>query len=175
MRVAFTTFAILKKPYGNPEVQGFDDRTPSVFDEAEDSEGFIARAKELSGSELANFNRDWGEWGKFDVPCFYNFGRTDETDQRASTLSLWKDLSSVYRFVYSGLHLEALKKRSEWFLKPEWPTYAVWWVDEDYVPQWKEACEKLEQLHFDGATASSFDFKHPFDESGQSIEPSLLR
>lgn len=109
-RVAFTTFAILKKPYGDPEVQEFDDLTPPTFEEAEGSPGFLARAKEDPGqSHITNFDRDWGEWGKFEVPRFYTGGRTDETDSRASTLSLWADLESVFAFVYSGIHRSTLK------------------------------------------------------------------
>jgi hypothetical protein len=170
MRVAFTTFAILKKPYGNPEVQEFDDRTPIVFGEAEGSPGFIARALEVSGSELSNFERNWGEWGAFAVPRFYTYGRETNTDQRASTLSLWKDLPSVLRFVYSGLHLEALKKRAEWFLKPEWPTYAMWWVADDYIPKWQDACRNLERLHDEGPSPDVFDFKVCFDEHGNQVD-----
>jgi hypothetical protein len=169
MRVAFTTFAILKQPYGHPEVQEFDDRTPYVFKEAESSPGFIDRAKELNGSELSNFERDWGLWGRFCVPRFYTFGRETSTDQRASTLSLWKDLPSVFNFVYKGLHLEAFRKRSEWFMKPQWPTYAIWWVADDHVPQWQEACQKLEQLHDKGASPDVFDFKKPFDQYGNPV------
>ena len=175
MRVAFTTFAVLKQPYGHPEVQEFDDRTPDVFSEAENSPGFIARAKEVSGSELSNFERDWGAWGPFCVPRFYRFGRDTHTDQRASTISLWEDLPSVFNFVYSGLHLEAFKRRSQWFMKPEWPSYAMWWVADDHVPQWQEACEKLEQLHDQGASPRVFDFKNAFDEFGNPINIQSLR
>jgi len=175
MRIAFVTFAVLKQPYGNPEVQEFDDRTPDVFLEAEGSPGFIARAVEVSGSELSNFVRDWGKWGKFAVPRFYTWGRETHTDQRASTLSIWEDLGSVLRFVYAGLHLEALKKRSEWFQKPQWPTYAIWWIPDDYIPTWREAAEKLEKLHDQGASPEVFDFKTCFDANGNRVDPSAYK
>ncbi|MFF5439067.1 DUF3291 domain-containing protein [Streptomyces achromogenes] len=166
-RVAFTTFAILKKPYGHPEVQEFDDRTPPTFEQAERSPGFIARAKEDPGqSHLTNFERDWGEWGRFDVPRFYTGGRTDETDSRASTLSLWTDLDSVFSFVYTGLHRSTLSKRHEWFLKPEWPSYAAWWVSDDTIPTWADACERLEHLHDHGPSPVAFTFRRPFAADG---------
>ncbi|MEU7635292.1 MULTISPECIES: DUF3291 domain-containing protein [unclassified Streptomyces] len=172
-RVAFTTFAILKKPYGNPEVQEFDDLTPPTFEEAENSSGFIARAKEDPGqSHLTNFERDWGDWGKFDVPRFYTGGRTNETDSRASTLSLWTDLDSVFSFVYTGLHRSTLSRRHEWFLKPEWPSYAMWWVSDDTIPTWSDACHRLEHLHDNGPTPVSFSFRRPFDSDGT---PTRLR
>lgn len=169
MRLAFTTFAILKEPYGHPTVQEFDDRTPNVFLEAENSPGFIARAVEKGEKGLSNFEQDWGAWGPFCVPRFYTLGRETGTDQRASTLSIWKDIPSVRQFVYNHLHVSALRKRSEWFKKPEWPTYAAWWISDDHIPQWQEACQKLEQLWDDGPSPQVFDFKHCFDEKGHPI------
>src|SRR5918995_2013701 len=144
-RVAFTTFAILMKPYGTPETQGYDDLTSAAFEAAEDSPGFIARAKETPDqSHLTNFVRDWGEWGRFDVPRFYTGGRTDETDSRAGTLSVWTDVDSVLSFVYTGFHRMLLRRRHEWFRKPEWPSYAMWWVSDDAYPTWTDACYRLE-------------------------------
>jgi hypothetical protein len=169
MRVAFTTFAVLRAPYGASEVKGFEERTEPVFQEAENSPGFIARAREVSSSERSNFQRDWGAWGEFCVPRFYRYGMTDATDQRASTLSIWTDLMPVYRFAYSGLHQEALRKRKEWFLEPRWPTYAIWWIEDDHVPQWEDAANRLESLFDNGPTFESFDFKRCFDSQGAVI------
>lgn len=173
MRLAFTTFAILHEPYGHPDVQEFDDRTPYVFAAAEMHAGFIARAVELDQSGNSNFERDWGAWGPFQVPRFYTLGRTAGTDQRASTLSLWQDLQSVFDFVYSGLHLGALKKREAWFKKPEWPTYACWWVGDDETPTWADASARLEHLHDHGPTPRAFTFHRCFDEAGRpaSVRP----
>ena len=121
--LAFTTFAIMKAPYGEPVVKGFEDLTPLVFAEAEKSPGFVARAKEIDDqSHLSNFERDWGVWGKFAVPRFYDGGYEIATDTRASTLSLWSDIDLVHTFVYRSLHRTALGKRQEWFRKPEWPS-----------------------------------------------------
>ena len=61
--IAFSSFSIMKKPYGDPVVAGFEALTPPVFKVAEKAEGFIARAKEIDDLEhLGNFERDWGEW-----------------------------------------------------------------------------------------------------------------
>jgi hypothetical protein len=166
-RVAFTTFGILKKPYGNPEIQEYDDLTPDAIEAAERSPGFIARAKEdPEQSQLSNFERDWGEWGKFDVPRFYTGGRTTETDSRASTLSLWNDLDSIFSFVYTGVHRSTMRRRNEWFLKPEWPSYAIWWVADDTIPTWSDSRYRLEHLYDHGSTAVSFGFRHPFAPDG---------
>lgn len=176
-RVAFTTFAIMKGPYGSEVVRGFEERTPSVFAAAEQSDGFIARAHELDDrTDLTNAEREWGAWGPFVTPRFYEGGHTLATDSRASTASLWRDLASVHRFAYGGVHREALAGRQQWFLRPEWPTYAIWWVDDDHVPSWREACDRLEHLHDHGSTPTAFDFRHPFDEHGVPVRvPRLVR
>jgi hypothetical protein len=169
--VAFTTFAVMKDHYGTEVTRGFEERTPAVFAAAERSEGFVARAKELDDrADLTNGQRDWGAWGPFHTPRFYTGGHTMETDTRASTLSLWRDLASVRRFAYAGLHREALRRRKEWFVSPEWPSYAVWWVGAQHIPTWREASERLEYLHDHGCTPAAFNFRRPFDEHGNVIE-----
>lgn len=175
MRVAITTFAILKQPYGHPEVQEFDDRTPDVFLEAEQSDGMIERAKEIGGASLSNFERDWGKWGAFCVPRFYQFGLATGTDQRASTLSVWRDLPSIFGFAYRGKHLTAFRRRAEWFLAGDWPTYAMWWIDDDHVPQWREACDRLEYLHDHGSSPQAFTFERCFDEHGRRLDRTSLK
>lgn len=162
-RLAFTTFAIMKGAYGDPVVRGFEKLTPPVFKKAEQAAGFIDRARELDDQdELTNFERDWGVWGKFAVPSFYDGGFETATDTRASTLSLWESIEAVWAFAYGGLHERALVQRHKWFRKPEWPSYAMWWVADDHIPTWAEAVERLEYLHANGPTPRAFDFKQRF-------------
>jgi Domain of unknown function (DUF3291) len=171
-RVALTTFALMKQAYGHPEVQGFLNRSPAVFREAERSPGFIARAPvvPLDEGRAGTVERAWGSWGPLRVPRYYPGGRTARTDSRASTLSLWTDLSSALRFVYkSPFHREALQRRQEWFLKPEWPSYALWWVDDTHTPTWEEACTRLEHLYDHGTSPVAFTFKSAFDANGSSL------
>ena len=169
-RLAFTTFAIMKAAYGNAVVHGFEALTPGVFRRAEQAPGFIDRARPVDDHEhLHNFDRDWGAWGRFSVPRFYDGGFETATDTRASTLSLWESVEAVRQFAYSGLHNTALRQREKWFRPPEWPTYAAWWVDDGYVPTWEEACRRLERLHDHGPTPEAFDLRNPFDSSGHPI------
>lgn len=168
-RLAFTTFAIMKGPYGDPQVAGFEALTPAVFLKAEEAPGFIARAHELDdNSHLTNFERDWGDWGSFCVPRFYDGGFDTANDTRASTLSLWDDIDAVKVFAYSGLHKRALDQREKWFRKPDWPTFAMWWVADDQVPIWTEACAMLEHLHDHGPMQTAFNFTHSFAKPGSA-------
>lgn len=166
-RLAFTTFGIMKEPYGTDISRGYEELEPSVDSAVLACPGLIARAEAVDdGTDRSNFERDWGEWGTFCVPRFYQGGRTRESDSRASTVSLWRDIQSVYEFSYSGIHRETLMKRGQWFLRPEWPSYAMWWVGEDEHPTWRDACVRLENLHDRGSTPKAFDFKRPFHPDG---------
>ncbi|MBP0460146.1 DUF3291 domain-containing protein [Streptomyces montanisoli] len=170
MRVAFTTFAVLKNPYPHPDNDDFNELEPLVFGASGTSAGFVARAEAVGGARTrwTNFGRDYGEWGAFHAPAFYTGGRTDETDARASTLSLWTDLESVQAYAYSGIHLHALRNRGKWFVRIPHRLYAAWWVADDAVPTWREACERLEHLDEHGSTPYAFDFRDAFDADGRS-------
>jgi Domain of unknown function (DUF3291) len=47
------------------------------------------------------------------------------------TLTVWKSLLSLYRFNYSGLHMQALRDRNKWIElhQEKQPTYVVWWTE----------------------------------------------
>ncbi|MFE4522962.1 DUF3291 domain-containing protein [Cytobacillus firmus] len=90
------------------------------------------------------------------------------------TLTLWKDLQSLYRFTYSGLHRQALQERNKWFdpLQERQPNYVIWWSDMLSNVSWKEAFKRYDSYIQHGPDSFAFDFKHPFDEFG---EPAALK
>jgi hypothetical protein len=155
-RLALYNFGIFRKPSDDPANQGFHDRNEPNFLAAEAGDGFIARS---------GYDGDPGpeSWGRQVFPRFY-VERGDGSSP--STLSLWEDLSSPMAFAYSGIHAEALKHGRQWFLKPAWPPYVLWWVDCNHTPTWQEGVARHEFLHDNGASAFAFDFKSPFDEDG---------
>ncbi len=99
----------------NPVNQGFRDREPANLEAVERAPGFIGRAG-YAGEP------DGESWGVQVYPRFY----VERGDGRApSTLSLWADLESLMAFTYSGLHAEAMRHASEWFLPKSWPPYLL--------------------------------------------------
>ena len=154
-RIAFYTFGILREAFGHEQVQPFWDKTPAVFEAAENTEGFVDRVR-VGGAS----------------PHFYDEQRFPATPpgtpgtRAPATLSLWTDLESIYAFVYRGLHGDAFRKRKEWFVRAEWPTYVAWWVDDDHMPTLEEAVERHRYIHENGATPYAFDFRASFDEAG---------
>ena len=161
-RVAFYTFGILHEHRDHPQTKGFVDRSPNVFESAENSQGFVDRSK---GIRRDGPHEDGPHWG--DPQARPRFFVEDQHPGAPATISLWDDLESVYSFAYYGRHAEALGKRKEWFVSPEWPTYVAWWVEDGHIPTRQDASQRLEHLHDHGSTPHAFDFKTPFDAAGQ--------
>jgi hypothetical protein len=160
-KLAFMTIGLLHAPTGDPQVQGFVDRIDENFSQAAESEGFLGRSVWQDDTEQHS-------WGPQTVPEF--FQKDEWIGRRPATLSLWQDLESVFAFAYHGVHGEALSKRKEWFVKPEWPTYVAWWVSDDHTPSWEEAVEHYEHLQVEGPTPQAFDFKQSFDSHGRPLK-----
>ena len=157
-KIAFFTFGVLREPEDHPQSQGFVDRAGPTFEVAEASEGFVDRSMFDEETELES-------WGDRVPPRF-----TSDDEPWEVSLSRWDDLESIFAFAYSGFHSENLRRRQEWLVNPQWPSYAAWWVADDHTPDWHEANERLERLHDQGPSPHAFDFKRPFDADGRPIE-----
>ncbi|WP_407542435.1 DUF3291 domain-containing protein (plasmid) [Deinococcus radiomollis] len=136
------TSGLLHEPMGHPRVRGFVQRIPGVFDAATASEGFLG------------FPAEQG----------------DDTGRASTTLSVWRDLESVFAFSYAGVHAEALVKRQEWFVPSEFPGYAAWWIPDDQEPSWSEALDRFDRLCHAGPGMHAFDFKHALGSDGQPYQ-----
>lgn len=157
-RVAFFTSALLQAPFDSDHSKGFRERSEAVFVAALDAPGYLASAFSDPATD--------GRWGEVQVPAEY---RTDEFTMRvAQFYTLWRDLESVYAYAYNGLHAEALSKRKEWFVSRPRLSYVIWWVDDDTVPTWDEACARYARVHQIGSSPEAFDFKHPFSADGRT-------
>ena len=169
-KLAFYTFAALEEAFRHQHSRGFVDRITGVFEFAEQASRFVGRA------DSARHEGQDAQWGdplattRFDAR--ERDARRDNSlevspdNHEAATLSLWDDLESVYVFAYYGRHAEALKKREDWFVKPEWPSFVALWVENVQIPTWEDACSRLELLNDEGLTPHAFDFKTRFDSAG---------
>lgn len=160
-KLAFMTVGILREPVGHEQVQGFVDRAPSVYQSADESEGFHARSIRDMGTYLHS-------WGEVKLPACYPQPMPNE--RIAATLSLWADLESVAAFSYHGPHGEALTKRRDWFDKTNLPVYVAWWVSADHAIDWTEGCDCIDRLYQGGPTAHAFNFASPFDCEGRPCQ-----
>ncbi|MBV7504970.1 DUF3291 domain-containing protein [Bacillus sp. sid0103] len=86
------------------------------------------------------------------------------------TLTVWKNLQSLYRFTYSGQHKQALRDRSKWMepYQEKHLSYVVWWTEKVKDVSWVEAFKRYNYYIQHGSTPFAFDFKHLFDEKGET-------
>ncbi|MCI2256141.1 DUF3291 domain-containing protein [Domibacillus sp. PGB-M46] len=86
------------------------------------------------------------------------------------TLTVWKNLQSLYRFTYSGQHRDALRDRSKWMepYQEKHLSYVVWWTEKLKDVSWEEAFKRYSYFIQHGPTPFAFDFKHAFDERGDT-------
>jgi Domain of unknown function (DUF3291) len=165
-RIAISTCAVLRHPYDHPTIEPFEELTTRVYVAAEPHPAFVCRADNADDwAGLAEPGRDWGRWGQPALPARYAAEFGDGPYRAAQTLSIWRDLDGVRDFVYSGLHVTALRRRHEWFQPVGWPTYVVWWVD-GVLPTWQDAAHRFDLLAQHGPSAQAFDLRHPFDAPG---------
>nr|WP_280859689.1 DUF3291 domain-containing protein [Pararhodobacter sp. SW119] len=158
--MALYTFGMFAEPAEDAANDGFHHLNDMVLASVDRAEGLVARSGYASDPGPAS-------WGPEVYPRFY----TERGDGWSpATLSLWTDLEAAFAFTYSGLHVAAVKRGREWFVKPAWPPLAMWWHAGPDHPTWAEAVRRHEHLHDAGPTPTAFTFKAPFDESGAPMK-----
>ncbi|MGW8697248.1 DUF3291 domain-containing protein [Streptomyces eurythermus] len=166
--LALYTFGVLKSPLADPApaTQEFYAIGAAVYPEIGRRPGYLAHAEAADGARGEFFEADWGAWGEFAVPAWYDKGRTAETTALATTLSLWTGLRPAFDAVYTGLHREALNRRHDWFERSAHPNYVFWWVADGVIPTWQDGVARLEHLHQHGSAPHAFTFRHSFTPDG---------
>ncbi|OKI10159.1 hypothetical protein A6A06_06050 [Streptomyces sp. CB02923] len=166
--LALYTFGVLKSPLADtgPLTREFYDRGEAVYRKISQHPGYLARAETAEGERGLHFGADWGPWGEFVVPAWYDKGRTVETTALAATLSLWTGLRPAFDAIYTGLHREALNRRYDWFERSGHANYVCWWVSDGVIPTWQDGVSRLEHLHDHGSVPHAFTFHHSFSPEG---------
>ena len=154
--VALMTIGLLRAPWGDPLVRGFEERIDEVFATAAASPGFVARIGAVERGAL--------DGGPHVFPPA--FAGPEDEDRLALTCSVWRDPESAFAFSYRGIHGAALRDRHAWFSKVDAPSHVAWWIDEGHVPTWAEAAERYAELASSGPSARAFGFRSPFDADG---------
>lgn len=86
-----------------------------------------------------------------------------EDDERfIVNLTVWTDLESLQHFATRSGHGMYLRRRREWFERPEEATTVLWWIEEGHLPSLAEAAERLAVLRREGPSPAAFDFKSSF-------------
>ncbi len=81
-------------------------------------------------------------------------------------LSVWESVEALRGFTYRSAHLEAMRRRREWFVAPDGPHLVLWWVPAGHLPTFEEAWERLDRLASHGPGPEAFTLREPFPASG---------
>ncbi|WP_163103516.1 DUF3291 domain-containing protein [Peribacillus alkalitolerans] len=147
--VSIYTVGRLSQPYDHPATRDFFQVGNEVFRQASKS-GHLIEAFSSNGVSFPEAIKGEG------LPIL--------------TLTVWKNLQSLYHFTYSGKHKQALRDRSKWMepYQEKHLSYVVWWTEEVNDVSWEEAFERYNYYILHGPTPFAFDFKHAFDEKGET-------
>lgn len=139
MHLAQINIALLKAPLDHPSIKDFVDNLDRINALAENSPGFIWRLKGEENNATA-------------IKVFDN-------DYLIINMSVWKDMESLFQYVYHSDHVEIFKRRKEWFEKIDDMHMALWYIEEGAFPTPEEGKERLEYLQQHGASDYAFTFK----------------
>ncbi|MFC9845772.1 DUF3291 domain-containing protein [Streptomyces sp. NPDC060223] len=169
-QLALYTFGVLKRTTRSPGrlTQEFDEFVGAIYGGMEHIPGYVTHAMPTDFGEGAYFDWDFREWGEFVAPNWYEKGRGPETTALAATMSVWADVQSAYKFVYTELHRTALNRRYDWFEKTGHPSHALWWVTDGTIPTWEDAVPRLEHLQDHEPTPYAFTLQNAFTSDGAS-------
>jgi len=84
-------------------------------------------------------------------------------------LSVWESLESLRAYVYRSAHLDALRRRREWFRHPDGPYAVLWWIPAGHLPTVAEAAERLARLADEGPGPAAFTFREAFAPPGGPV------
>ncbi|GAA3251169.1 DUF3291 domain-containing protein [Streptomyces lavendulae] len=130
--------ATLRHPLDDPRIAPFVELIDPVNASADGAPGFVWRLTE-DGEADATGLRPAGE----DVIV---------------TLSVWETREALWEFVYRSGHLEAMRRRRDWFERHVEAHLVLWWVPAGHLPTIGEALERLADLRADGPSPHAFTF-----------------
>jgi hypothetical protein len=140
--LAQLNIAKMLAPLDSPVMADFVNNLDRINALAESSEGFVWRLKddENNATSIKIYNDDF----------------------LIVNMSVWKDIDSLFGFVYQTQHLDIFKRRSEWFENMKNMHMALWYIEENHRPTIIEAQERLDYLRANGDTPFAFTFKKRF-------------
>lgn len=147
--LAQLNIARLRYPIDAPETQGFVVELEPVNALADEAPGFVWRLQTDDGDATSI--------------------RLFEDDLMIVNLSLWESLESWRDFVFSGRHLDVMRKRRAWFERMAAAYSVMWWVPAGHVPTPDEAVQRLELLRESGPTPQAFTMRQAFSPSGEEV------
>jgi Domain of unknown function (DUF3291) len=141
--VAQVNIALPREPLDSPALAEFVANLEPVNALADGAPGFVWRLADETGDATSI--------------------RAFDDERLIINMSVWESIEALWEFVYSGRHLEVMRRRREWFTR--WATsgyMCLWWIPAGHVPTTDEAKGRLEHLEEHGPTPHAFTFKERY-------------
>lgn len=135
---------ILRHDWDDPRVKDFVDGLGLVNGVARRSPGFVWMLGEAE-MDAAQNDPD---------------GPLGGNPRTASTLSVWEDVASLERFVWTTVHRRSYERRAEWYDMVESLRLVVWWVPAGRRPDIAEAMARFRHLAAQGDSDHAFGWRH---------------
>ena len=145
--LAQSNVARMRYDFDDPRMDGFVSRLDELNRLADTSSGFVWRYESPDD----------------DVTEIEVFG-----DERILfNLSVWESIEALQSYVYSSDHVNAVRRRADWFEASARSPLVLWWIRAGHRPTVHEAKERFETLWAHGPTADAFTFRrhHPRPET----------
>ncbi|MEU9497622.1 DUF3291 domain-containing protein [Streptomyces sp. NPDC048196] len=137
-RLAQLNVATLLYPLDDPRMAPFVEMLDPVHTAADGAPGFVWRLVE-EGAADATALRPAGE-------------------NVIINLTVWETPEALWEFTYRSGHLEAMRRRREWFERHVEAHLVLWWVPAGHLPTVDEALERLADLRANGPSPNAFTF-----------------
>ncbi|KOV12668.1 hypothetical protein ADK60_31225 [Streptomyces sp. XY431] len=137
-QLAQLNVATLLHPIDDPRIAPFVELLDPVNAAADGTPGFVWRLVE-DGTDDATGLRPAGE-------------------NVIVNLSVWENQEALWEFAYRSGHLEAMRRRREWFARHVEAHLVLWWVPAGHRPSVTEALERLAELRAHGPSPRAFTF-----------------
>ncbi len=81
-------------------------------------------------------------------------------------MSVWESREALWDFAYRSAHLDALRRRREWFARMAEPISVMWWLPAGDLPSVDDARGRLGLVRESGPSPEAFTFRQPYDPAG---------
>lgn len=104
-------------------------------------------------------------------------GNTDnhigDDPQFVANLTVWRDVSSLKRFVWGTIHKQFYDRRAEWFAVLGEMHFVMWWIAPGHRPTLNEGLARLAHLRQNGDSDFAFGWSHLKDADHGWVPPRM--
>jgi heme-degrading monooxygenase HmoA len=148
-RLAQCNIARLRAPLDSPVLEDFVAALEPTNRLADRAPGFVWRLQTEDGDATAI--------------------RVFDDDMLIVNMSVWESIDALAQFVYRSGHRDVMRRRRQWFEKPDDAYLVLWWIPAETLPAVSDAQFRFERLRSDGPASEAFTFRSQFPPPDASI------